>query len=240
MGSEGKRGGGRDRVGTKLHDDFPKVIRMPRPAEEPHVTDSAFLRPLAETVLLHIAHAFHNEADDPQNHAGDVPPRPKTRLMEVRHVRRVKHRDRQTARPDPEHLKDPEPEKLEEVIPLVVEAVVFARLDDPEEQEAGEARAPEHHEDADEDLARVVRAGEGEGEDGEEDEVGPAGEVGELVEVEGPCYGEEGELVGDGDEEGYGEVVVVEDVDGCHGGRGKGGRFVGEARGLGGTGLLPI
>ena len=38
---------------------------------------------------------------------------------------------------------------------------------------------------------------------------GECGRTGELVELEGPCYGEEGKLVGDGDEEGYGEVVVV-------------------------------
>lgn len=36
-----------------------------------------------------------------------------------------------------------------------------------------------------------------------------------LVEFEGPCYGEEEELVGDCDEKGNGKVVVVQDPD-CH------------------------
>lgn len=63
----------------------------------------------------------------------------------------------------------------------------------------------------------MVVAREGECYDGEEDEVSSAGEVSEFVEFEGECYGEEEELVGDGYEEGGGEVVVVEGVDRCHG-----------------------
>lgn len=38
--------------------------------------------------------------------------------------------------------------------------------------------------------------------------------TGQLVELEGKCYGEEEELVCDGDEQGDGEVVAVQDMDG--------------------------
>lgn len=50
-------------------------------------------------------------------------------------------------------------------------------LQDAEEEEAGEAGTPEHDEEGGEDLAGIVLAGEGEGDDGEDDEVGAAGEV---------------------------------------------------------------
>lgn len=39
--------------------------------------------------------------------------------------------------------------------------------------------------------------------------------TGQLVEFEGECHGEEGELVANGDEECDGEVVIVQDVDGA-------------------------
>ena len=51
--------------------------------------------------------------------------------------------------------------------------------------------------------------GEGEGKDCQEHEVRAAGEVGQFVKLEGEGDGEEEELVGDCDEEGDAEVVVV-------------------------------
>jgi len=54
------------------------------------------------------------------------------------------------------YLEDPKAKEREELIALVVEAVVFARFEDAEEQEAGEARAPEHDEEGGEDVAGVV------------------------------------------------------------------------------------
>lgn len=55
---------------------------------------------------------------------------------------------------------------------------------------------------------------------GVSDEERAEGFTGQLVELEGEGDGEEEELVGDGDEECDGEVVVVQDVDGAvHDGR---------------------
>jgi hypothetical protein len=56
-------------------------------------------------------------------------------------------------------LEDPEAEEGQEFVALVVEAVVFACVEDAEEQEAGEAGAPEDDEEGGEDLARVGRVG---------------------------------------------------------------------------------
>ena len=122
--------------------------------------------------------------------------------------------------PDPDHLEDPEAEEGPELVALVVEAVVLASLEDTEEEEGGESSAPGQDEEGVDDLPGVGgrggggAGGEGEGQDGEEDEVGPAGEVGELVEFEGEGDAEADELVGDRNEEGDGQVVVVEDADG--------------------------
>ena len=214
----GRRGEG-DHEDGELHDDFAEVVRVARPAEEPDVADLALvLRVGAEAVFLHVGQRLHDEADGPQDHACDVAAGAEGGLVVLRDVGGVEDGDGEGDDPDPDHLKHPEAEEGEELVALVVEAVVGAGLDDAEEEEAGQARAPEHDEEGVDDLARGVVAGEGEGDDGEDDEVGAAGEVGQLVELEGEGDAEEEELVGDRDEEGDGEVVVVEGVDFGHGG----------------------
>ena len=138
--------------------------------------------------------------------------------MVLRDLGGVEECDGKRDDPDPDHLENEEAQKGKEFVAFVVEAVVFAGFDDAEEEEAGEAGGPEHDEEGGGDLAGVVVAGEGEGEDGQQDEVGAAGEVGEFVEFEGEGYAEGDELVCYCYEPGDGEVVVVEDVDRHRGG----------------------
>ena len=54
------------------------------------------------------------------------------------------------------YSQDPEAEEGPELVPFVVETIVLARLDDPEQQEAGEARRPCHDEDGGDDVARIA------------------------------------------------------------------------------------
>lgn len=46
--------------------------------------------------------------------------------------------------PHPEHLEYPEAEEWEKFVAHGVEAAVFAGLENTEEEESGEAEAPEH------------------------------------------------------------------------------------------------
>lgn len=48
--------------------------------------------------------------------------------------------------------------------------------------------------------------------DSEKDKVSSTREIGEFIKLEGKRYGEEEELIGDCDEQGYGEVVIVQSV----------------------------
>ena len=189
---------------------------MAGPGEEPDGAGAAFVRRVrAEAVLLDVGDGLHEEADCPQNGADDVGGGSEGRVRVLGDVGRVEDGDGEGDGPDPDHLEDPEAEEGPELVALVVEAVVLARFEDAEEEEGGEPGAPEEDEEGVDDLAGVGgggvggAGGEGEGEDGEDDEVGPAGEVGELVEFEGERDAEADELVGDRDEEGDDEVVVV-------------------------------
>lgn len=157
---------------------------MSRPRKKPLITDRRLIRrPTPEKVLLHITHTLHHKPNRKQHHARNVPPRPEIRLPVLRHIRTIQHRDGQGNKPYPEHLEDPEPEEGKEFIAFVVEAVVFAGFEDAEEQEAGEAETPEHNEEGGDDLAGIVVAAEGEGDDCEGDEVCSAGEVWGVVSL---------------------------------------------------------
>ena len=207
---------------TELNDNLAEVIRMSAQRKEAYIAHSTLvLIPLLEKILLHIAHALHRQADRIQDDSHNVHAGSKGMLAILRHLRAINQRHRQTRGPAPHHLEHEEAQKREELVARAIEAVVFPGLQDPEEQEAGEARGPDHEEEGDEDLARidgVVVRGEAEGDEGNNDEVCAAGKVGELVEFE--CEGErEGdELVPDCDEEGDGEVVVVKDLHAGHDG----------------------
>jgi hypothetical protein len=178
---------------TELNGDLSEVVGMPTPLEEAHIADRTWLlscRTLLEAVLLYITHGLHEERNNEDDDRDDIRRPPKVRLSVLQHPRTVNNRNRQADRPAPKHLKHPESQKLEEVVSLVVESVVFAGLQDTEEEERGQSGAPQHDHDADDDVAGDEGAAEGEGEDGEPDEVGAAHEVGQLVEFEGEGDGE--------------------------------------------------
>ena len=108
-----------------------------------------------EPVLLRVADALHGKPQDEEYYPGDVPHLPEVGLIGVPHSQGVQNGNGQRDGPHPQHLEDPEPQEREELVPLVVESVVLARLQDPEEQEPGEACAPQHDEDTGDDSARV-------------------------------------------------------------------------------------
>lgn len=131
----------------------------------------------SKPILLHVAARLEQQAQRIQHHAGNVSPRTKIMLRVARHVGRVEQRDGQRYGPHPKHLKDPEAEKRKEAVALVVEAVVFTRAQDAEEEEAREAHGPDDEEERGDELACVVVAAEGQGEHGEDGKVGAACEV---------------------------------------------------------------
>lgn len=151
---------------------------MPRPRPEALVAHGTLVRALAEAELLHIPDALDDETQGEDDDARDVTPRAEGHKGIGGDSGRVEDGDGEGDDPDPDHLEDPEAEEGEELVALVVEAVVLAGLEDAEEEEAREAHAPEHDEDGGDDLAGMGGgAGEGEGDDGEDDEVGAACEV---------------------------------------------------------------
>lgn len=107
---------------------------MSRPVEETLVTDRSLVGLLnLEAILLDIRHALHDEPDRKENDASDVASGSEGRLVEFGDVGRVEHGDGQRHGPYPDHLEDPESEKLEELIALVIEPIILAGLDDAEE-----------------------------------------------------------------------------------------------------------
>jgi hypothetical protein len=181
-------GGGRDGGGEdpELYEHLAEVVGVAGPREEALVADRRLISGAApEEVFLDIAHALHEQPGGEQDHACDIPPGSEIRLGELRHVGRVQDRGWEGYGPHPDHLEDPETEELEEVVPFVVKAVIFPRLENAEEEEGGEAEAPDHYEEGDDDLARMVVAAECEGYDGENDEVGSAREICGLLVVMG-------------------------------------------------------
>lgn len=161
-----------------MEEDLAEVVGVPREVEEALVADGLTLgMGLAEAELLNVADTLHDESYGEEDDAHDVPGGAEGVLGVARDGGRVEDGDGQRDGPNPEHLKDPEAEEGEELVPLVIEAVVLARFEDAEEEEAGESGAPDHHEEGDDDLASMGVAAHGEGDDGEDDEVGASCEV---------------------------------------------------------------
>lgn len=129
---------------TELNKDLACVIWMAGEVEKPLVADRGFVvfvcRP--EAVLLDVADRFHEEPDCPEDYACNVGSLTKRRLDVASDGRGVEQRDRQADGPDPQHLEHPEAEEREELVSLVVEAVVLAGLNDAEEEKAGEPSGP--------------------------------------------------------------------------------------------------
>lgn len=81
-------------------------------------------------------------------------------------------------------MKDPETQKAPKFISLVIEAVVFACLQDTEEQEAAKAKAPKHNEERVNDLTRMMCTAECKSDNGEYNKVGSASEICDCVSVD--------------------------------------------------------
>lgn len=151
---------------------------MSAESEKAHVAHSALvLLAHLKPILLHIAYCFRQETNSPQNDTRNITAGPKVRLRKLSHIGTVQDGYRQRYGPNPQHLENPEAKKREKFVALAIEPIVFARLQDAEEEEAREAGGPDHDEEGVDDLASMVVAGEGEGYDGEDDEVGAAGEI---------------------------------------------------------------
>lgn len=121
-------------------------------------------------------------------------------LSELCDIGTIQNGNRQRDSPNPKHLKDPEAKKGEKLVALVIKTIVFASLEDAEQQKTGKPERPYYDEERGDDLAGMLVSAEGEGEDGEDSKVGPAGEICQLVEFEGEGDGEEEQLVDDGND----------------------------------------
>lgn len=159
---------------TEVEEDLAKVVRMPGDAEQARVAHGILVVARPESEALRVAHGLDDEADGEHDDAGDVTGGPEGRRRRRRrggaaHGGRVEHGDGQRDGPDPDHLEDPEAEEGEEAVARAVEAVVLARPQDAEQQEAREARAPGGDEGCGHDLAGVgpaAAAAQGEGHGG--------------------------------------------------------------------------
>lgn len=89
-------------------------------------------------------------------------------------------------------IQNPESEEGPELVSLVVKTVIFACLENPEEQKRAQSRAPDNDEERGNNVACIAAVfAQGKCEDGEYDEIRAACEVGEFVEFEAECNGEE-------------------------------------------------
>lgn len=120
---------------------------MPGPVEEANIAYLSFIgRFAAEEILLNIRNALHHKPNSEQDHPRDVPPRTEIGLGVLRDIGRVQDGNGERDGPDPDHLKDPEAQKGEELVADLVEAIVFSGFEYTEEEEAGEPGPPEHDE----------------------------------------------------------------------------------------------
>lgn len=104
---------------------------MATPAEEAGITYLPFITLITpKTILLNIPHTLQHKAQHKQNHASNIPPRPKLWLIIFQHIGTIQDGNGQRNGPNPNHLKDPKPKKGQELIPHLIESVIFARLED--------------------------------------------------------------------------------------------------------------
>jgi hypothetical protein len=203
-------------IHTNLCHDFCKVVGMPAKLEEANIAHCTRLLawPLLETVLLGIRNGLKSKGQDKDDNSDDIRCLAERWLRHSNYIWTVENRYWERDGPDPQHLEDPETKEGKKLVTLVVKAIVFARLQDTEEQESRKTSSPEHDEDGRDYLPRMSGASHGECDDGQPDEVGASHEVGDLVEFASECDGETYQLICDGDEKGDSQVVVVQHVDG--------------------------
>lgn len=65
---------------TKMDEDFPKVIRMPRNSKQASVTDSFAIVLAPKPILFRIAHRLDPQTDRIHDHSRNVPPGAKSVL----------------------------------------------------------------------------------------------------------------------------------------------------------------
>jgi hypothetical protein len=146
---------------TELDDYFSEVVRMPRPTEESLVANRRLITiPHLEQIFLHITNTLHRQPNSIQNNTRDVSTCAKSWLRVSGYIRRVQDGDRQGDSPHPDHLEYPESKEWKELVALIVEAVVFAGLNDSEKQKSRESKPPDHDEERDYDLAGIVMSAE--------------------------------------------------------------------------------
>lgn len=106
---------------------------MATPAKEANITHLPLITLITpKAILLHIPHTLEHKAQDKQDNPSDIPPRPEIRLPILQHIGTIQKGNGQRNSPDPNHLKDPEPQKRQEFIPHLIESVIFTRLEDSE------------------------------------------------------------------------------------------------------------
>lgn len=107
---------------------------MSSPGEEAHIADCAIASVSAsETELLGVGYTLDDEANCKHDDACDITASTEVRLRGLGHIWRVEDGDWKRASPNPKHLEDPEAQERPELVPLVVEPIVFSSLQDPEE-----------------------------------------------------------------------------------------------------------
>lgn len=184
---------------TDLYHNLAKVVRVAGVLEKPYVADSpGLLTPfrLLEAVLLDIADSLSEECNSPEDDTDDICGLSKARLWVLQHVRRVQDSHWHADSPYPEHLEHPETQEFEKAAALIVEAVILARLENPEKEKSSQPARPGDEKDTGDDLPCICRPGHRQCNDGKDDEVGATPEVRELVEFQGEGDGKADELIG--------------------------------------------
>lgn len=106
---------------------------MAAPAKEADITYLPLITLITpKAVLLHIPHTLQHKSQKKQNNASDIPPGPKLWLGILQHIGTIQNGNGQRNGPNPNHLKDPKPEKRQKLIPHLIEPVVFSRFEDSE------------------------------------------------------------------------------------------------------------
>jgi hypothetical protein len=79
-----------------LDDDFSKIVGMSGPRKEANIADCTITTMgSAETILLDVGHALHDEANRPKDNPSNITTCPKSWLIELRDIGRVQQRYRQ-------------------------------------------------------------------------------------------------------------------------------------------------
>lgn len=133
-----------------MQHDIAEIVWVARPPPQAALYEERSVpctRANAKNVFLVVRYGLDEKPGDEEDGTEDVPGGAKMRRRGVAYnVGGVKNRDGEGARPNPEHLKDPESKESEEVVAHRVKAGVCSSFENAEEEEGREAEAPEHEE----------------------------------------------------------------------------------------------